>query len=40
VNQVQSIGFSLIDDLGIPVREINNAVIPSILTVELLAALA
>jgi AcrR family transcriptional regulator len=40
VNQAQSVGFSLIDDLGIPVRNINHAVIPSILTVELLATLA
>lgn len=40
VNQAQSVGFSLIDDLGIPVREINHAVIPSLLTVELFATLA
>ena len=40
VNQAQSVGFSLIDDLGIPVRDINHAVIPSLLTVELLATLA
>ena len=40
VNQAQSIGFSLIDDLGIPVRGINHAVIPSIITVELFATLA
>jgi hypothetical protein len=40
VNQAQSVGFSLIDDLGIPVRGINHAVIPSIMTVELFATLA
>jgi AcrR family transcriptional regulator len=40
VNQAQSVGFSLIDDLGIPVRDINHAVIPSLLTVELFASLA
>jgi AcrR family transcriptional regulator len=40
VNQAQSVGFSLIDDLGIPVRNINHAVIPSIMTVELFATLA
>ena len=40
VNQAQSVGFSLIDDLGIPVRDINHAVVPSLLTVELLASLA
>ncbi len=40
VNQAQSVGFSLLDDLGIPVRDLNNAVIPALINVELFAALA
>lgn len=40
VNQAQSVGFSLLDDLGFPMREIDNAIIPTMLTVELFASLA
>jgi hypothetical protein len=40
VNQAQSVGFSLLDDLGFPVRDIDHAIIPSLITVELLASLA
>lgn len=39
VNQVQSIGFSLLDDLGMPVRGVNHAVIPAMITVDSLASL-
>lgn len=39
VNQAQSVGFSLIDDLGIPVRDVNHAVIPALISVEIFAAL-
>jgi hypothetical protein len=40
VNQAQSVGFSLIDDLGIPVRGIEHAIIPSLISVEFFASLA
>jgi AcrR family transcriptional regulator len=40
INQAQSVGFSLIDDLGIPVRDINHAIVPSLLSVESLASLS
>lgn len=40
LNQAQSVGFSLLDDLGFPVRGINNAIIPTLINVEMLAALA
>ena len=40
VNQAQSVGFSLLDDLGFPVRELNNAIIPTLISVDIFAALA
>lgn len=40
VNLVHSVGFSLIDDLGIPIRNVNHAVVPATVTVEMFAALA
>jgi len=40
VNQAQSVGFSLINDLGIPVRGIEHAIIPSLISVEFFASLA
>lgn len=40
INQAQSVGFSLLDDLGFPVRVLDHAIIPSLITVEFLAALA
>lgn len=40
VNQAQSVGFSLLDDLGFPVRDLNNAIVPTLITVDALAALA
>lgn len=40
VNQAQSVGFSLLDDLGFPMRDLNNAIIPTLITVDVLAALA
>jgi hypothetical protein len=40
INQAQSVGFSLLDDLEFPVRDIDHAIIPSLINVEVLAALA
>jgi AcrR family transcriptional regulator len=39
INQAQSVGFSLLQELGIPARTINHAVVTELMSVELLATL-
>jgi hypothetical protein len=40
VNQAQSVGFSLLDDLGMQIRDMNHAIIPTLINEEVLASLA
>jgi AcrR family transcriptional regulator len=39
INQAQSVGFSLLQELGIPARTINHAVITELISIDLLASL-
>ena len=40
INQAQSIGFSLLQELGIPARTINHAVVTELISVDALASLS
>jgi hypothetical protein len=39
INQAQSVGFSLLQELGIPARTINHAVVTELISVDILATL-
>jgi len=40
INQAQSVGFSLVQELGIPARTINHAVVTELISVDILASLS